>query len=75
MTTAATFNASMGRWTDEQRTPWGKLKYALVQANLRKHLPSVPASILDAGGGNGFDSLPFAVDGSTVTLVVGLLTY
>src|SRR5215216_2329580 len=69
MATAATFNTSMGRWTDEQRTPWGKLKYALVQANLRKHLPSAPAALIDAGGGNGFDSLPFAVDGYEVTLV------
>jgi len=59
----------MGRWTDEQRTPWGKLKYALVQVNLRKYLPSAPTTLLDAGGGNGFDSLPFAVDGYMVTLV------
>lgn len=69
MASAATFNENMGRWTDEQRTPWGKLKYALVQANLRKHLPSAPTSLLDAGGGNGFDSLPFAVDGYIIALV------
>jgi S-adenosylmethionine-dependent methyltransferase len=69
MGTAATFNTSMGRWTDEQHTPWGKLKYALVQANLRKHVPTAPATILDAGGGNGFDSLPFAINGYTVALV------
>jgi S-adenosylmethionine-dependent methyltransferase len=69
MASDATFNTNMERWINEQRTPWGKLKYALVQAHLRNHLPSAPATILDAGGGNGFDSLPFAVDGSTVTLV------
>ncbi|MEO7913596.1 MAG: methyltransferase domain-containing protein [Roseiflexaceae bacterium] len=69
MATAATFNASIERWADEQSTPWGKLKYALVQANLHNHLPSAPTSILDAGGGNGFDSLSFAVDGYEVALV------
>jgi S-adenosylmethionine-dependent methyltransferase len=69
MASAATFDTNMQRWIDEQRTPWGRLKYALVQANLRKHLPSNPTNILDAGGGNGFDSLPFAVDGSMVALV------
>lgn len=69
MTSTATFNGNMARWTDEQRTPWGRLKYTVTQRNLRTHLPSTPRTLLDAGGGNGYDSLPSAIAGSTVTLV------
>jgi S-adenosylmethionine-dependent methyltransferase len=38
-------------------TSWAKLKYRLVQSNLAKHLSQAQMHILDAGGGNGLDSV------------------
>jgi S-adenosylmethionine-dependent methyltransferase len=68
-TTPVTFDASISRWADEQRTPWSQLKYIVTQANLRRHLEPGPLRILDAGGGNGFDSIPLARDGHSVAIV------
>jgi S-adenosylmethionine-dependent methyltransferase len=68
-TTSATFDDSIARWTHEQNMPWGRLKYKLTQSNLAKHLGSGPLRILDAGGGNGLDSIPLAEQGHTVDLV------
>lgn len=53
----------------EQGEPWNRLKYALTQSNLARHLPPGPLAVLDAGGGNGADSLPLALAGHSVTLV------
>lgn len=49
--------------------PWAKLKYKLGQANLAKHLGQNPMRILDVGGGNGLDSIPFAKQGHDVKIV------
>lgn len=49
--------------------PWQKLKYRLVQANLAKHLRPGPLHVLDAGGGNGFDSIFLAQQGHRVEIV------
>lgn len=49
--------------------PWAKLKYKLVQANLAKHLGQNQMRILDAGGGNGLDCVPFAQQGHLVDIV------
>jgi len=45
------------------------LKYAITQANLRRHLPKGPFSLLDAGGGNGTDSISLASEGHSVAIV------
>lgn len=63
------FDRSLARWKAEQATPWGQLKYRLVAANLDRHLPSGPLRILDAGGGDGAESLALARAGHHVTLV------
>lgn len=64
------FDRSMARWLDEQQQPWGRLKYKLIQANLSKHLPQErPLRVLDAGGGNGFDTFFLAEQGHIVDLV------
>jgi S-adenosylmethionine-dependent methyltransferase len=68
-TAAATFDNSLAQWTKEQSLPWGRLKYRLVQANLAKHIEQGPLHILDAGGGNGFDSIPLAEQGHSVHIV------
>ena len=49
--------------------PWARLKYKIGQANLAKHLGTEPMRILDAGGGNGLDSIPFAKSGHEVHIV------
>lgn len=63
------FDERIERWKGEQQTPWAQLKYRLVADTLRAALPSAPAQILDAGGGNGVEALALARDGYTVTLL------
>lgn len=63
------FTRHIERWKAEQALPWAQLKYRLVAANLDAHLPPGPLEILDAGGGNGAEALPFAQVGHRVTLV------
>jgi S-adenosylmethionine-dependent methyltransferase len=68
-TSAATFDNNILRWAHEQGLPWQQLKYRLVQSNLAKHLRPGPLHVLDAGGGNGFDSIPLAQQGHEVEIV------
>lgn len=67
--TGQNFDAGMIAWNEYQAAPWGKLRYRVARANLDKHLPTLPASILDLGGGNGFDAVPLAKDGFACTVV------
>jgi S-adenosylmethionine-dependent methyltransferase len=68
-TSATTFDDSIARWKQEMDFPWGKLKYKLVQANLARYVGRNQLRILDAGGGNGLDSIPFAVRSHSVDIV------
>jgi S-adenosylmethionine-dependent methyltransferase len=63
------FDQSVERWIAEQRMPWSQIKYAVTQANLGRHIGAGPLRILDAGGGNGVESLALAAAGHHVTLV------
>ena len=56
------FDAGMERWKSDQNTPWKRFVYQLIENNLKQHIPvdSPPLTILDAGGGNGLDSLALA---------------
>lgn len=69
MTSATVFDHRIDQWQKEMALPWGRLKYKLVQANLAKHLGPGPLRILDAGGGNGLDSIPLAEWGHHVDIV------
>ena len=69
MPTAAEFDEKIDMWKQQMELPWAKLKYKLVQGNLAKHLGQNQMRILDAGGGNGLDSIPFAAQGHLVDLV------
>ena len=70
MSTAATkFDDKISLWKEQMELPWAKLKYKLVQTNLAKHLGQSQMRILDAGGGNGFDSISFAKQGHFVDIV------
>ncbi|MCP4429989.1 MAG: methyltransferase domain-containing protein, partial [Gammaproteobacteria bacterium] len=56
------FDAGLERWKSDQNTPWKRFAYQLVENNLKQHISvdSPPLTILDAGGGNGLDSLALA---------------
>lgn len=56
------FESGLSRWKAKQDTAWRRFTYQLVENNLKQHIPvdSPPLMILDAGGGNGFDSLALA---------------
>src|SRR5262249_49275928 len=68
-TSATIFDSSIDRWIAEGQTPWGKLRDKVTLANLRRHIGPGPLNILDAGGGNGRDSIPLAAEGHRVTIV------
>lgn len=65
------FESGLLRWKEEQNTTWAKFSYELVENNLKKHIPveSRPLRVLDAGGGNGIDSLALARMNHQIDLV------
>lgn len=63
-----TFDAHLAAWKKAQARPWMQLRYRIAQANLARHLPDGPLQVLDAGGGNGADTLPLAAAGHQVSL-------
>lgn len=69
MTTSSVFDKNISVWKKEQEQPWQVLKYKLAKANIEKHLQTEKFIVLDAGGGNGVDSLDFAKAGHRVHLV------
>lgn len=62
------FDAKLSEFQQWQDSPWGRLRYAVAAANLAKHLPPGPLSILDIGGGNGLDAIELAARGHHVTI-------
>ena len=68
-TPATVFDSGIDRWRAEQRMPWSQIKYTVTRANLRRHVAGDTLRVLDAGGGNGLDSLPLAAAGHHVTIV------
>jgi S-adenosylmethionine-dependent methyltransferase len=69
VTDPSTFDSRAAAFRDYQLTPWSRLRYTVAAANLRPHLAGRPLRILDAGGGNGVESLPLAQEGHTVALL------
>jgi len=62
----------MTAWREWQEAPWGRLRYAIAEANLVRHLDepgSGPLRVLDLAGGDGGDALRLAARGHHVTLV------
>ncbi|MCX2182800.1 methyltransferase domain-containing protein [Streptomyces sp. SKN60] len=77
---AEAFDTGAEAWREWQEEPWGRLRYAVAEANLARHLAAArPASeaapaggalrVLDLGGGDGGDALRLAARGHHVTLV------
>lgn len=67
----AAFDRAADDWLAWQRTPWARLYYTLVRQALTGTVstPGRPVNILDVGGGNGVDSLPFLAAGHRVTVL------
>ncbi|WP_339134640.1 methyltransferase domain-containing protein [Streptomyces sp. f51] len=66
------FDAAMTTWQEWQDAPWGRLRYAVVEANLARRLDSLgggPLRILDLAGGDGGDTIRLAAHGHHVTVV------
>ena len=65
------FDAGLPSWKTDQQQPWNRFGYELIEHNLKKHIPvdSRPLQILDAGGGNGHDSLRLARMNHRIELV------
>jgi S-adenosylmethionine-dependent methyltransferase len=66
---ANVFDAGIDNWKIEQALPWNQLKYDLVRDHLLRHFGHASGRLLDAGGGNGLDSVPLAELGFDVDLV------
>jgi S-adenosylmethionine-dependent methyltransferase len=63
------FDDAVETWRAENNRPWTRLRIELARANISRHLPAGSLRILDAGGGAGFESLPLAGEGHTLTIV------
>lgn len=64
------FETGLPQWKQEQQSLKARLRYELSTRNLFNHLPgNKPLRTLDAGGGNGIDSLRLAKMGYPVDLV------
>ncbi len=64
------FESGLPQWKQEQQALKGQIRYELSAQNLFSHLPKDKSlRTLDAGGGNGIDSIRLAAMGHEVDLV------
>ncbi|MFJ8312098.1 MULTISPECIES: methyltransferase domain-containing protein [unclassified Streptomyces] len=66
------FDTAMAAWQEWQEAPWGRLRYAIAEANLARHLDGLdggPLRVLDVAGGDGGDAMRLAARGHHVTIV------
>jgi ubiquinone/menaquinone biosynthesis C-methylase UbiE len=66
---ARLFDEKLSAFKEQQNAPWGRLRYGIAFTNLQRHLDDGPLRVLDAGGGNGLDAIPFAARGHAVALL------
>jgi S-adenosylmethionine-dependent methyltransferase len=65
----ALFDNRLSNFQQWQESPWGRLRYSVVAANLARHLGDRPLRVLDMAGGNGKDAVRLAARGHHVTVV------
>ncbi|GAA3507303.1 methyltransferase domain-containing protein [Streptomyces showdoensis] len=64
------FDTAVPAWQEWQDAPWGRLRYAVAEADLGRHLDEDrPLRVLDLGGGDGGDAVRLAARGHRVTVV------
>lgn len=65
------FSEKLQAWRDYTETPWGRIRYAVVEETLRRETSRLGPGlrILDVGGGDGRDSVPLAKSGHEVTIL------
>jgi len=60
------FDSHLETWKREQALPWNRVRLKVEISNLLRHVGHSGLKILDAGGGNGYASIPFAQNGCQV---------
>ncbi|MFI5625150.1 class I SAM-dependent methyltransferase [Nocardioides sp. NPDC051685] len=65
------FSDKLARWSAYTATPWGRIRYTVVEEILRRQCAELGEGlrILDVGGGEGMDALPLALAGHEVTIL------
>lgn len=65
------FSDRLAQWRAYTATPWARIRYTVVEENLRRQCAELGEGlrILDIGGGDGMDALPLALAGHEVTIV------
>ena len=62
------FDEHVEAWKREMARPWNRLRLQVEIANLLRHAGDSEFTILDAGGGNGYASIPLAQNGCRVVV-------
>ncbi|MFE6648494.1 methyltransferase domain-containing protein [Nocardioides sp. NPDC057772] len=65
------FSDKLAQWRAYTTTPWGRIRYTVVEEVLRRQCAELGErlKILDVGGGDGMDALPLALAGHDVTIL------
>lgn len=65
------FSDKLAQWRAYTETPWGRIRYTVVEEILRRQCAELGQGlrILDVGGGDGMDALPLALAGHEVTIL------
>ncbi|MDQ4113485.1 MAG: methyltransferase domain-containing protein [Actinomycetota bacterium] len=65
------FSDKLAQWRAYTATPWGRIRYTVVEEILRRQCAELGEGlrILDVGGGDGMDALPLALAGHDVTVL------
>lgn len=67
--TSETFDQNLSAWNAWQTSPWGRLRYRIVQHTLQNSLPDGLLRVLDVVGGDGMDAIGLAHAGHEVTVL------
>lgn len=62
------FDLHLETWKHEEAMPWQRVRRKVELSNLLRHVGQSGLRILDAGGGNGYASIPFAQNGCRVVI-------
>jgi S-adenosylmethionine-dependent methyltransferase len=62
------FDSHLETWKREMAMPWNQVRLRVEISNLLRHVNQSGLKILDAGGGNGYASIPFVQNGCQVVV-------